>query len=692
MNHIETFLEVKEKYPMLNKVASVLPKPPAKIEGRDPGEICRCLRNPEKANVVLLAEPGTGKTACVQGFAYDPLSLESYLVLEINPEAMIGDSSDKDSRLLTGFIELIKEVSQYSKEQNVILVLFIDEFHKIAMISPSMLESLKPVFEKSVLNNFRIIAATTFREYNDWIACNRAFDQRFVRITLPELPRDAVLSVLKGRLNKEGVQDYASPELLDLIYDESKAFLQSNAQPRASLDILMSMIGEVTKQERMVDGKLTRIFYEPNDLGLPSEYLLDRTILKRVIQRMYSIDIDHKVDAKKVMQALKQKLFNQDDAIASVVRGLSVASCGFGEMDRPKYSFLSCGTTGVGKTEMAKIISDALRIPLKRFDMSRYSDDIHAQEFADDLFHAIWSTPNAYLLLDEVEKSSRKVMNILLQVLDDARLSDSKDATRVASFTGAIINLTTNVGSEVLNSMKQHQDDDAEIDTMQIYAALKEAPQFETAVLGRIDAIVPFRPLPQDTLTMIATREIQKMFDVVATRDRQVYVSPLVIPYIVKDKTSSDGENGGARDVKRNIRNLVVQKVSYHMVEEVEDAPLMIYMEGTPRCLDKSIADVNNSEVCVGRCHRFEKIIDMFQKLGNKWGVMLDGENIFFPEDKDLTPLPLEDYGKVTSTLQYYAAQIKRYVDNGYYKFTCEIDFDWVKERDVVVIVPIKEE
>ena len=127
--HIERFYQIREKYPMLNRGAKVLAEPPADIIGRDISELRRGLRNPEKANIVLLAEPGTGKTAYVQGFAYDKESLPYYLVLDVNPERLIDKEGDRDNALLTGFNELLSEAGRYGKEQDVIVILFIDEIH-----------------------------------------------------------------------------------------------------------------------------------------------------------------------------------------------------------------------------------------------------------------------------------------------------------------------------------------------------------------------------------------------------------------------------------------------------------------------------------------------------------------------------------------------------------------------------------
>lgn len=348
--HIETFHRVKDQYPTLNRGTKVLDEPPADIIGRDISELRRGLRNPEKANIVLLAEPGTGKTAYVQGFAYDKESLPYYLVLDVNPERLIDKETDRDNALLTGFNQLISEAGRYGREQDVIVILFIDEFHKLADISPNLLESIKPKLEKSAMNGFRLIAATTFQEYNDKIANNRALDQRFLQIKLSELPKHAVISILENRARQHGVRDLLEDGILEEVYVQSKRILISNAQPRASIDTFNSMVGDTVKQEYMKNGKLHKVYYTPEELGLASEKVICRPLLKKVIKRAHGVDIDNEVQVTDVINALKTRLFNQDKAIQEIVSHLEMAAQGFSELDRPKISFLSTGSTGTGKS------------------------------------------------------------------------------------------------------------------------------------------------------------------------------------------------------------------------------------------------------------------------------------------------------------------------------------------------------
>lgn len=602
----------------------------------------------------------THNTAAVQAFAYDEDSVDHYLTLEVNPEKIMGQGDDRDTALLIGFRNIVEEAGKYSREQNVIVVLFIDEFHKIAMFSPSLVEALKPILEKSALNNFRIIASTTFEEYNEWIASkNRALDQRFLRITLSELPEEVVLKILRGRAVQHNVEELLHPEILHEIYRESKRILLSNSQPRASLDILLSMIGETVKTERMENGELVREFYTPQELDIASDYSISRPLLKRIIQRTHSIDIDNKVNVHHVSNELKTRLFNQDQAIDTVMRYLEMAAIGFSDPERPNFSFLATGTTGTGKTELAKIVSESMRLPLRRFDMSRYASEEDAGAFADDLFHAAWSTPNAYLLIDEVEKSSRKAMNILLQVLDDARLTDSKNPDRVASFTGSIINLTTNLGSEVLHSMHKHKDDDAEVDTELIYKALADSDIFETAVLGRIDAIVPFRPLPFSALEKIAIGTLQNFIDIAETRKRKIMISKDVIPYIVTDRTSMDTERGGARDVKRNIKNLVAQVLANHITHAKEEVPVIIYIKGEPRFKFAHIVDPHNAEVDLQPCYTVEKTNQLLETLSKRMNLPLINDGLLLADNV---------------SLKVHAQDIFRIVKQGYNRFKTEVD------------------
>lgn len=922
--NIDQFNRSTERYPMLHVAATPLAKPSAPITGRDMDELRRGLRNPEKANVILLGDPGSGKTAYVQGFTYDPESTQ-YLVLSVDIERFVKDSTgDKDTEMANGLLDFVGEVSQYSKDNDIIVILFIDEFHRISMVSPSAVEALKPILEKSAHNGFRIVAATTFEEYDEWIAPNRALDQRLLRITLPELPRDAVIEILKSRARQYGADAFATEEVYGEIYDISKQILVSNSQPRASIDILLNVIGNITKNERMSNGKLIREYASPEELGINADKALSRPMLNRVIQRSYGIDIDNRVSIPDVKEALWSKIYNQNTAVSKIISRLELALTGFNDPTRPKISFLSTGPTGVGKalddetlvpilrngksyyekhgniqvgdfvfdrcgdptlvtgvypqglkqvyeitfsdgrvvrsadehlwtvysqkhrklrkppingkvlntkdlvdkgvlladgssrfyvpnnhaleleeqdftispylaglqpekledlsqyqfgsyhqrwdfvrglfdrfgaikdddhgfevtfkhddeeilnltqtvlnslgysttikrkllpsryttlrllvnngekyhffkepeksaiaekaknytlsrnknydyigikdikildeevpmtcimvdneehlyqlangivthnTELAKVISEELGIPLKRFDMSRYPRPEDAVDFANQLAQAAWSAPNGYLLIDEVEKSSREAMNILLQVLDDARLTAANNPNRVISFTGNIINLTTNLASEVYQHQKKFGNADDAIDDELVYQALADSGVFETAVLGRIDVIVPFAPLPNEAMAMIAENELRFNLDIVETKDRPIFVSQDIIPYIVRDRTSKDTERGGARDAKRNIKNVVIQRLATYLADEPKEVPLILELHGQARFKTQNVGDPMSADVAVLECHSRKSVNKVLKSVADKFHSTFYNAGIFIPNTQSL--------------------------------------------------------
>lgn len=637
MRNIEIFETSREHYSALDRAATPLMKPSAPVLGREKelGDLRLALRNPEKANVIMLGEPGSGKSAIVQAFTYDKNSTQ-YLTLSIDVERLAQDANgDKDME--NGLLDLVAEASAFSKKHNLIVVLFIDEFHRIAMLSPSSMEALKPILEKSAHSGFRVIAATTFEEYDEWIAVNRALDQRMLRMDLPELPRDAVIKILKSRAEQYGVDKFADESVFREIYDTSKQILISNSQPRASIDILLNMVGNITKNEYMKDGELVREYATPEELHINSEYTLSRPMLNRVIQRSYGIDIDNRVDIESVRKALRASIYNQEYALDIILSRLEMSLAGFNDPTRPKISFISTGPTGVGKTELAKVISDVLGTTLKRFDMSRYSRPEDAAQFADELARAAWSAPNAYILIDEVEKSTKQCMNILLQVLDDARLTSANNANRVISFSGNIINLTTNLASEVYQhnmrfSEQVKEGEKQTIDTELIYKALADDDTFETAVLGRLDAIVPFLGLPKHALAKIAQKSIDEGLAVAETNRRPIFISPDIIPYIVIDRTSKDTERGGARDTKRNVKNIVIQKIASYMAEKREEVPLIVRLDNTPRFRSAKIGDPEAAGVMVEECYPMEYIDSVLAQLATKLGEPLENKGLFIPK------------------------------------------------------------
>ena len=610
-------------YPNMRQVASLISEPTGAIEGRDMEDLRRALRNPEKANVALLADPGAGKTAYVQGFSFDPASVQ-YLVISIDPERFaLGatDGASKDTAISNGLTALAQEAQLYSETYNVIMCIFIDEFHRIPMVAPSSIEAMKPILEHSAHNGFRMILATTYEEYLTWIVGNRALDQRIIPVTVKELSKSVVLTILKKRTEVHGLLPYCDPAIFSEVYDTSKNILISNSQPRASLDLLMDMIGAVTKSEQMINGKLHREYATPDELNINAEYILSRPILNRVVQRRYGIDIDHKVDLNSLRKKLKTVIKDQDYAIERVLGLLAMAQMGFIDPSRPKVSFLTPGTTGVGKTELAKQAAEGLGVPFIRFDMQRYPNKEDAKVFADDLARAGWSYPNGYFLFDEIEKSSREAMNSLLQVLDDARLSAPENPNKVISFAGTIIQLTTNEGAAIMSHTDRVSGADGIIDEDLIYKDLIQSKVLASEILGRIDEIIPFSPLSDKTRAEIAQSMLEKELSNIETHERIIKLSDEIVPYIVLDRVSSDANSGGARDIKRAVRNIVLRTVSIELMNSSEECPIVIHLIGEPRYKPTNRnSDPLSSTIKITECYRKSVIANILKQIGQKVG------------------------------------------------------------------------
>ena len=296
--------------------------------------------------------------------------------------------------------------------------------------------------------------------------------------------------------------------------------------------------------------------------------------------------------------------------------------------------------------------------------MSRYPRPEDAVKFADQLARAAWSAPNAYILIDEAEKSTKECMNTLLQVLDDARLTSSNNANRVISFTGNIINLTTNLGSEVYQHQQRFASRDANgkpepIDTELVYKALADSPKFETAVLGRIDVIVPFLGLPRNAMNKIAERSLEYNLSIAETDKRPIFVSPDILPYIVIDRTSDDVERGGARDAKRNIKNVVIQPLATYLAKKRPEVPLIIRLDQTPRFRDRSIADPLAAKVVVEECYPKATINEWLGRLGVRIGRQLRNEGLFIPVS--MTPRTFMEH--IISLVQQGVTSFKSTID-----------------------------
>lgn len=246
--------------------------------------------------------------------------------------------------------------------------------------------------------------------------------------------------------------------------------------------------------------------------------------------------------------------------------------------------------------QLAKILFGDDQRHLVRFDMSEWGRDDSVDLFREELARHVWATSHCVLLFDEIEKASPLVVRLLLQVLDDGRLSD-KDGRQV-SFLNTYIVLTTNAGSEIYRTIGEYNaDDHGSEETMRDYEKIIETSiksedggKFPPELLGRIDAIVPFQPLSRATLRKIMTKKLAEMItDVKRKHGIHVTVDGRVLEFLVEDEARSDSDSGGARDMVRRMQRFVTTEIAAFINEHPHERNIAVRIEGTLRSEDVSI-------------------------------------------------------------------------------------------------------
>lgn len=568
--------EFSEEYPFLRTYTSPVKQAERPIVGRDVemDRIMAAMLRPELCNVILLAEAGAGKTALVQGTM---LRDEHRYYLEVDLSHMISDLSDPNQmadRLKT----LFNETEQYCKKESQEIVLFIDEFHQIVQLSSAAVEVLKPLLADSGTRGIRVIAATTYEEFRKWISPNQPLVERLQRINLEAPSKKMVVQILRGMAKRYGVDNqFYNNHLFELIYEYTNRYIPANAQPRKSILVLDSMVGWYRYSKRKLNTKL----------------------LADVIYESEGVNVAFRVDATTIKKELDSKVFAQDFATRVIQDRLQICVADLNDTTRPMASFLFTGSSGVGKSEVTKqlaqiLFNDSRR--LIRFDMTEYANEDSLDLFRKELTAKVWERPYSIVLLDEIEKACAPVTRVLLQVLDDGRLSDENN--REVSFINSYIIMTTNAGSEIYRTIGNYDSTDtgSNINLRKYDKLIRESistttggNRFPPELLGRIDTIVPFWPLSQETQVKIVKSKLVKLCEDVRDKHNiKVAILPSVVDYIVKDNLDTDANSGGARAVVSKINSEVVTAVAAYINQYPDDDSIVVDVRGKMAFKDKN--------------------------------------------------------------------------------------------------------
>lgn len=568
------------RYPHLSKFSDLVKTPDRAIVGRDKEiiQVNVALARPVLSNVILLAEAGTGKTALVQAVAQRDTARDYY---EIDLARMISGLSSPDE--MAALVKaLFDEAEQYVKDQGHELVLFIDEFHQIVQLSAAAVEALKPVLAASGTRGLRIIAATTFDEFHEHVRPNQPLVERLQRINLTPPDRATTVQILKGMAETYGVaEQFFDNSLFETIHEYTERYMPASVQPRKSILVLDSMVGWHRYTGRPMDLKL----------------------LADVLEESAGVNVAFKVDALHIKEQLDSKVLSQDFATRVVAKRLQLCVADLHDKGKPASSFLFCGSTGSGKTELTKQLARLLfaddQRHLIRFDMSEFALDESLNLFRSELTQRVWSMGHCVLLLDEIEKAAPTVIRMLLQVLDDGRLSD--DNGRQVSFLNCYIVLTTNAGSEIYRTIQQYSpDDDGSGKEMikrmrEIRRSISSTQgdnRFPPELLGRIDAIVPFQPLSLETRRKITLNKLRDLHDEVLRKHRvNVAFDSRVLQFLVDDKSDSDSDAGGARAALALMADEVTTAIAAFVNAHPEQRRIRVEVTGTLRSDSKQMLD-----------------------------------------------------------------------------------------------------
>ena len=539
-----------------------------KLIGRheEVNDLVHILARRKKNNCVLVGEPGVGKTAIAEGLAKRivdndvPDVIKNKIVYSLS----VGDLL-AGTRYRGDFEERFKIVLE-TLEASPNAILFIDEIHMIMGAgsaggsSVDIANLIKPVLGKG---NLLTIGATTPDEFANSFEKDRALMRRFARLDIKETDLESTKEILKG-LN-EYYQDFHkvtySTELLDKAVDLCDRYIKNKHFPDKALDVV-DAAGAAVKlrgDKTVVLSDIVKVISKISNIGTDV------------------VDTESKDGYKTLDTRIKTKVFGQDEAIDKIVESIIVSKSGLREKNKPIGSFLFVGPTGVGKTETAKQLAEELESKLIKFDMSEYMERHSVSKLIGappgyvghaegkmgqgQLLAEVEENPNCVLLLDEVEKAAPEVLQVLLQVMDDGKLTGATG--KVVDFSNVILLMTSNLGAADAESKKIGFGDQTKVSAVTKAVEKFFTPEFR----NRLDAVVQFNKLAKDLMLMIVEKLIKETNKLLNENDSSIQLS---ISDKAKQQLAEDGyePSMGARPLKRVFEDKIKKPLSKKIVFE----------------------------------------------------------------------------------------------------------------------------
>jgi ATP-dependent Clp protease ATP-binding subunit ClpA len=524
------------------------------VIGRDKEirRVTQILCRRKKNNPILVGEPGVGKTAIAEGLALKivagdvPKIIQDSELYALDLGALLAGTKYRGDfeKRLKGVMDEIKTIPN--------AILFIDEIHTLigaGSTSGSMdaANQLKPALASGEI---KCMGATTFAEYRNGFEKDKALSRRFSKVDINEPSKETSYRILKGLQKKyekhHGVK-YTNKALKTAV-DLSKRYITDRFLPDKAIDL----IDETAASFHLKKNR--RIKVSANDI--------QRTISSIVGISNRKMNSDETAALQNLEEQLKTDVIGQDRAVEAVAQAIKISKAGLTPPNKPIASFLFSGPTGVGKTELAIALSSTLGIHFEKFDMSEYMEK-HAlsrlvgappgyvgYEQGGLLTEAIKKHPYTVLLLDEIEKAHPDLVNILLQIMDSATLTDNNGYK--ANFQNVILIMTSNIGATARSVMGFNKDDSL--------SANEELKAFFTPEFrNRLDAIVEFKQLSHETIKGIVNKFIDELNKELQKKKITVSLTNDAVEHIVKHAYSKEM---GARPIKRYIQDNITNRLS----------------------------------------------------------------------------------------------------------------------------------
>ncbi|EJK6688806.1 AAA family ATPase [Campylobacter coli] len=512
--------------------------------------IIQILSRRKKNNPILIGEAGVGKTAIVEGLALAiaekkvPKNLQNAKIFSLDIAGLLSGTKYRGD-----FEKRIKEVLEgLQKLPNAIL--FIDEIHTIVGAGATgeshtdFSNLLKPALSNGTL---KCIGATTFMEYKNTFDKNKALSRRFAKINVDEPSQEEAFQILQGLKSK--YEDFHKIKISDEVLQQAviwgKKFFSDKYLPDSAIDLIDELGASYVLKAK------TKKNADIKDL---------EQVLAKMTHHHKMFEFDQNKALMNLSLNLKAKIFGQDEVIDKLVATLKQSFAGFKNLNTPRGVFLFTGSSGVGKTELCKVLAEFLGLNLERFDMSEYAEKHSISKLIGSpagyvgyedgglLSNAVRKNPFSLILFDEIEKAHPDLSNTFLQIFDNAELTDNSGLK--ADFKNTIIIMTSNLGLKESNELGFLSKNEEKSNR-----AIKDffAPEF----INRIDKILHFNDLDDTVLVKIIQKELDEISK--NLKNIQLVADEKAKLYLAKKAYNKEF---GVRLLKRIISEEIGEKIS----------------------------------------------------------------------------------------------------------------------------------